>query len=337
MTGSSGPSQSPISRKVWKLGLAVVAAVGIYSIGWYIAADQLKSGIIASLENDSAVAPKVSCQEPVARGFPFRIGIFCSSMQIDDLHNGLSANFGAFRSAAQVYNPSHVIWELDGPGQIRSALGLSGSADWSILHASTRTPEGQLQAASLEIENLEASLTETVGGQTVDLVAGRGELHLRRNGDNLESALLLENLTGTARGLSVSLPPVSTSVDMILAGKAELLGKPVSLPTDLYGSSGELRRFVADLGEGRVVTLTGPISIGDSGLISGEFNLTIEKLSAWNQTLSSGLPEMKPVFDAATSILRSLASGSDNSSTRIVVRDGVVMLGFIPIGNLPPL
>ncbi|MNL51706.1 hypothetical protein D3C87_1748270 [compost metagenome] len=72
-------------------------------------------------------------------------------------------------------------------------------------------------------------------------------------------------------------------------------------------------------------------------MISGEFNLTIEKLAAWNTTLSTAVPEMQPIFNAATSILRSLAKGADTSSARIVVQNGVVMLSFIPIGTLPPL
>lgn len=337
MPNSSGSSRSPVSRKVLKLGLTVVAVVCVYSIGWHIAADQLKTRVVAAMETDGTTAPKVECREPASNGFPFRIGIFCSSVEIDDLRNGVSATFGPFRSAAQVYNPSHIVWELDGPGEIRSALGLTGMAEWSALQASTRLDEGRLQSASLEFHDLKTSLTETTAGQTADLVAGRGELHMRRNGEDLDTAWLFENLTGTVRGISATLPPIATSADVTIAGKGELLARPLNYPSDLYGSRGELRRLVADLGEGRTVTVTGPFSIGTDGLISGEFNVTIEKLAAWNQSLSSSLPQMKPAFDAATSILRSLAAGGDNSSARIVIRDGVVMLSFIPIGTLPPI
>lgn len=337
MPTSSDAPRSTTSRKFMKLGLTIVAAIAVYTIGWYIAADQLKTTILASIENETTTAPKIACAEPATHGYPFRIGVFCSGLQIDDMQNGLSATFGPFRSAAQVYNPSRIVWELDGPGQIRSALGLTGSAEWSLLHASTRTADSGLQASSLEVKDLKASLTETVSGQTFDVVASRGETHLRRNEANLEIAMLLENVTGTARGLTQALPPVSASVDLVVADRATILNGTSDYRTALYGASGELRRFVADLGEGRVITFSGPYSIGDDGLISGEFNLTIEKLSAWNTTIGTALPEMQSLANAATSILRSLAKGADTSSARIVVQNGVVMLSFIPIGTLPPL
>lgn len=337
MPTSSGSPRSTISRKIWKLGLATLAAILLYSILWYIAADRLKATVLASLENAGARAPQVGCDAPTVHGYPFRIGLFCSNLQVDDINNGVSATFGAFRSAAQVYDPTHIVWELDGPGQIRSALGLTGSAEWSALHASTNSSSGHLQATSLEIADLKASLTETVSGQTIDVLANHGEIHLRRTGQDLEAAFLTRNVTGIARDLSQSLPPASASVDLVIADKADLMDFRSDVRTGLYDSRGELRRLVLDLGEGRVITFSGPFSIGSDGLISGEFNLAIEKLSAWNTTLGEALPEMRSVFNAAASILRSLAAGADNSSARIVVQNGVVMLSFIPIGTLPPL
>ncbi|MGO7902907.1 DUF2125 domain-containing protein, partial [Rhizobium ruizarguesonis] len=64
------------------------------------------------------------CSDIEFRGYPFRIGLFCSKIYVDDNVNGVSATFGALRSAAQVYSPGNIVWERDSPAEIRTTNGL---------------------------------------------------------------------------------------------------------------------------------------------------------------------------------------------------------------------
>ncbi len=45
------------------------------------------------------------CGDIAFKGYPFRIGLFCSKVTVDDSQNGVSASFGELRSAAQSIIP----------------------------------------------------------------------------------------------------------------------------------------------------------------------------------------------------------------------------------------
>lgn len=111
------------------------------------------------------------CGDIAFKGYPFRIGLFCSKVTVDDKENGVSASFGELRSAAQVYNPGHIVWELDSPAEIRSAHGLTISAAWQNMQSSIVTKLNGIDRSSLVIDGLKAQAVSSVTGQTIDFDA----------------------------------------------------------------------------------------------------------------------------------------------------------------------
>lgn len=339
MASSTRSGQTTVTRKVVLLSVFVALAVVVYSGGWMLAATMMQKRVAELFDGRNAAGADVRCKDMDIRGYPFRIGLFCSSIAVDDRYNGISASLGAFRSAAQVYAPNHFVWELDSPAEVRSALGFSFSIQWDRLQSSVNAWFDGLSRSSLVTDGLKVDFTTIANGNTVTSRSDHGEFHLRRNGEDLDAAVLVKNTVLTpSNGAPLVLPPLSASIDMTMLGKAGLLGpRRDAATTELYGSRGEIHRFVIDFGEGRVLTVSGPLSVEDDGNLSGKLHLEVEKVEGWKDALTTAFPASAEDFENAAKVLTVLFGGKDFGSADITVHEGVVSVGIIPLGVLPPL
>lgn len=337
MAVPSTAPQSPTSRKVLLLGVLIVLFIAVYSVAWYYAAEFLRNRITGFFSGGNPAGVSAKCDNATMGGYPFRFRLNCDRLSFDDNFQGISASSGPVRAAAQVYDPGHVVWEMDGPAEIRSALGFNAVLQWGDLRSSFRAGLTGLQRSSMELTDLKAQLTSTVSSMQLQVMTPHLETHVRQNDGNLDYAALIRDTAVTFDGSAIALPPVSASLDATFVDRGGLLDPRLAHRQQLYGTKGELRRMVVDLGEGRVVTLSGPFSVGDDGLISGSIRIEIEKIRAWRDTLKTAYPDKRDTFDDVAKVLRVLTLGRDDGSAEITIQNGVAMLGFIPLGQLPPL
>lgn len=338
MAASSGSDSGPSGsgKKFWLLGGAIVLAIALYTGGWFYAASVLKTTVLKAIAPRDQAGVVGECSDIEFRGYPFRIGLFCSKIDVDDNVNGVSATFGALRSAAQVYAPGHIVWELDSPAEIRTTNGLSVSAQWTNLQSSLSTRLQGIDRSSTVIEGLKAMAVSSYTGQTISFDAARTEIHLRQNGADLDGAISVQDANTAIKDWPQIFPKMSASIDLTVAGKAGLIDG--SDPNGLNGASGELRRIVADIGDGKVMTLTGPFSFDEQGLLSGKFKLEIERLGPWGDSLKQAFPDIASTVNTATKLLKSLAGGGDKVSVDLVVERGnATVSGFISLGKIPPI
>ncbi|PWE55032.1 hypothetical protein DEM27_16400 [Metarhizobium album] len=338
MAASSRTGQANTSKKVRILGICILLVIGIYTGGWYFVADQARSRLMAALDRSQGAAISAECPDAEIRGFPFRFGLFCSGVSIDDNRRGISASFGALRSAAQVYDPFHVVFEVDEPVVVRAAPGLTFSAEWTALQSSAQLATDGVERTSLAVDGLKANLVSALAGELLNLNASHGELHLRRNGPDLDAAASLLAVSGTVEGKDRPLPPVTVDVDVTMAEKAALLQGAGKDAANLRGAKGELRALSADLGEGRTLRISGPFSFNDEGYVSGKLKLEIAGIEGWRQTLKTAFPEAAKNIDTAGNMLTALVSGGNQVSVDLTLRDGDIMIsGFIKVGEIPPI
>lgn len=92
MASSSRADTSGVTRKLVWLAMAVVVFAALYTGGWFYAASRLKDRLTEALAASQQGMHSASCSGLSVRGFPFRIGIFCDSVGIDDRPTGLSAS-----------------------------------------------------------------------------------------------------------------------------------------------------------------------------------------------------------------------------------------------------
>ncbi|MGN7294839.1 DUF2125 domain-containing protein [Rhizobium sp. SAFR-030] len=330
-------SRSGVSRKIWALAAAIILAIAVYTAGWFYAASMLKEKTLALLGQQQRSGVTAECSDADYRGYPFRIGLFCSRVAIDDRDNGLAVTLGALRSAAQVYDPNHIVWELDGPAEVRTGQGLATSSQWQALQSSLQTTGRGVERSSTTIDGLKTTIVSTQTQQNFDVSVGRTEAHMRQNGADLDAAVTLENMDILTHGMPQVLPRFTATADVTLAGKAAMLeGRDIG--TGLRNAQGEMRRLAVDLGNGQVLSLAGPFSVDDQGRISGKLKLQVEKIGAWREQLKAAMPQAASTIDTASKMLSALTGGGDSASLDLTLNRGRVLVGgFIAIGEIPPL
>lgn len=346
MTATDFAEPTTGARKIRRLGIGVLVFILLYTGLWFFAANRIESRLASYLSNGNA-GSTAECTDMGIRGFPFRIGLFCDTVRLDDTVRGASATFGALRSAAQVYRPGHAVVELDGPAEVRVSPGLSLSADWDLLHASLQATLSGLDRTSLTYDKLAGTAVlpaleeDAIPGDTHRLAfaANHGEVHLRQNGEDLDAALSIDGFDGKIDGGPSLLPPVNASADLTLVGRAALMKAGGLQPGALHDSKGEMRTLTLDLGNGMVTTASGPFSINDQGLISGEFSVTMKDIEGWRQNLVKVFTDEDgtAMINNIANMLTALADGKNEATVKLNVRDGVAFLAFFPIGVLPQL
>ncbi|RWX74399.1 DUF2125 domain-containing protein [Neorhizobium lilium] len=330
-------SRTGVSGKLWLLACLVVLFIALYTAGWFYAASLLREKTLAMLGSRASDGFAAECADADYRGYPFRIGLFCSKVSVDDRANGISASFGALRSAAQVYDPGHIVWEMDSPAELRSSRGLIVSTSWKSLQSSVVTKLKGVERAALVLQNPKTHIVSSANGQSFDINADRAEIHLRQNGPDLDAAVTLDGTDTAMEGLQQLLPRLTTSADLTLVGRAGMIDGSDPNGISLRQTKGEMREFRADLGEGRVLLLSGPFSFDDEGRMSGKLKLRVEKLAAWQESLSQAFPDLGPMLQTATSMLSALGGGA-NASLDITIKRGKILAGgLIPIGEIPPV
>ena len=112
---------APASRKIRRLGIAVVIVVALYSAGWFFVASKFEDFISTHLGGAGPV--DMDCPGLATSGFPFLIGFTCDRTEIGDRTTGNSLTAGALRAAARIYSPGSAVVELDGPANVSLSDG----------------------------------------------------------------------------------------------------------------------------------------------------------------------------------------------------------------------
>jgi len=333
---STTAASSSIRKWIW-LFVIIILVIGAYSAGWFYAANALKTNILKVLGDQKQAGVSGECADIDFRGYPLRIGIYCSSVKVDDKINGISAVFGALRSRSEVYTPGHISWDLRSPAEIRTAHGLTITSQWSHLRSNLVTKRGGVGQTSTIIEDLKATIVSAATAQTFDFNAARTEMHLVQKGADLNAVFRLQNSNTVVQGLALPLPTLSTNIEMTLFDKAGLIDGS-DTTGKLYGAKGELRKVVADIGNGRVMTLSGPFSFDEAGYLTGQFKLKIESIDDWRKSLGELFPDLASTINTAGKLLKALVAGNTTASVDLTVKRGEVSLsGFIPLGKIPPI
>lgn len=330
MTSSDAKPTNSSRRFLW-LTAFIILLFGGYTLGWFYVADRLTTQASAAIARLNSDGVRAECANLTVRGFPFRLGIFCDSLGYEDDARNVSAAAGSFRSAAQVYQPAKAIGELDGPLRVSVPGLLPLSVDWDKLRASARLASPLPERFSAEAEGL-SGMTDPRDGQAVALFsAAKTETHLRPNGADLDWALGFEKLqVDPSVAAGRTLPVMNGSGDLSLKEGVQAL---LSGQQGLRGRSVEIRSLDLSSGEGGVI-VSGPVSVAADGLVDARLTIKLRNPPAVAAVLSGVFPEAKSQIDSS---FAGLAFLGNEPTLPLVVTKGRAMLGFIPLGDIPPV
>lgn len=327
MPSNARPRSSSSRRFLW-LAIFIVVLFGGYSAGWFYLADRLETQAQAAVAALSRNGTSAECVNPEARGFPFRLGMFCDSVTFENAAQGISVSAGSFRSAGQIYDPTHLVAELDGPARIDVPPTQPLALQWENLRASIRLASPLPERLSLEGRNLNVA---TAAGEPL-ATTSTFEGHLRPNGKDLDLAGRFGGLMLDATVLKGhTLPPLAGEADLTVNNGVALVGKNIR---SLRGQSGTIRTAALSTGESTSILVSGPFSIGKDGLLDAQFKLTVRDPRGLATALSAALPEIREEIEQVSG---GLAMLGDAPSLPVKIAKGRASLGFIKLGNIPPL
>jgi hypothetical protein len=153
--------------------LGLVAAA--WSVAWMVIRDRTTEGLDAWFAAEAKNGRRWTCGDRSLAGYPFRVEVTCGSLALRQ--RDVTASLGRVHAVAQVYQPRHVIIQVDGP--LRLAQGaVTVDGGWRRLEASIRGAATRLQRASLVAE---APAFRVAGPGIADVAVSsqRFEAHLR--------------------------------------------------------------------------------------------------------------------------------------------------------------
>ena len=331
----SRPVSSPprnARRFLW-LALAIVAAITLYTAGWFYIAGRLEEQTAHAISRQAERGVETECAGARAHGYPFRIGLFCDATAWRRPGQGIAIEAGALRSAAQVYAPGHIVAEVDGPAEIDLPGVVPLSADWESLQASIRASKPLPLRASVQIRD--ARLSVRSAHAPVVATAGDVQAHMRTVQGSIDLAATLTGLdlpAGMTNG--EALPPLALSGDATIRDGALHLA---SGKRSLRGIEGTLRDLSLDIGGSAGARLTGPFSVDREGRLNGDFTVTLRNPAELAALAKRLYPGEEKTIDTALSALTALGGANGSPAIPVRVSDGVPTLGFVRLQPLPRL
>ncbi len=317
-------------RFVW-LASAIVAIIALYSGGWYYVAGLVDSEVEKALAGANRNGMRINCENRRVNGYPFRIGLNCDSVLVESAVDGLSFSAHAFRTAAQVYNPSFMIAEIDSPASLEAPGLMPLALDWDLLRSSVRLARPLPARISAETRMLRASASE--GERLKPLfVSETAEAHMQPDGDALDFAAIFNGLL-IEPGLfgSGPLPALQGGADLSVNDGVKWLS---SGSKSFRGRSGQVRRIYVSPGEGSEIDATGSFDVGEDGLLNAKLAIKVRGAKALSQTLIAAFPQSEAEI---ASFAASLEALGENAELPLRVVKGRIIYGFLELGEVPPL
>ncbi|QND50757.1 DUF2125 domain-containing protein [Phyllobacterium sp. 628] len=340
MTSSTPAKSYNAGRRIRFLAVGIVAVGALYTGGWYYLANMLETRVATNIAGFKEKGINAACENASASGYPFRLGLNCSSVAWVDQAKSVSVSAGAFRSAAQVYAPFHIVSEIDGPAKVDVPGMMPLDLNWENLKSSVRLDKPIPQRLSIEGRNVVVNQRAPDGGTATPLATMKdGQLHFRTTTPAMDVALSFSNLKFADNVVyNQPLPELTGSADIQLANGFALLGKTERDITVLRGQSGTLRKVDLALPDGSGIAISGPFSIADDGRISGDFKVTLRNPESVANTVKTVLPGQDKIISSVVQAMAFVPRDASGAPTLpVTVKNGKMSVGFISIGRLPSL
>ena len=369
------PSHRRTRRRYAAMLFLVVALAAGWSLFWKYAADRA-ADLIADWRTREAAAGRVyGCGSQTIAGYPFRIEVTCApvSAEFRNFTPPLDIKLPRILVAAQIYQPTLLISEFDGP----VAIGSPGKpaefeATWKLGQSSVRGLPAAPERVSLVFDAPELDHIAD-GKRETWLTARHLELHVRRAAPSADGEAGIE--TGL-RLEQASIPgfhpaaaePIDAVIDTVLRGVKDFAPKPWRTRfRELQAAGGRIEVTRARVSQGDILAVgAGSLSLNASGHLDGQIRVTIAGLEQFLDKIGAKeMVQTSPAIDKLAGALDRLAPGLGNAARQQIGNnlgaginalgekatldgrpavslplrfdDGAMFLGPIPIGKTPAL
>ena len=236
------------------------------------------------------------CDNPVARGFPFRLGLYCDRVAYARRRRG-SRLYGRAASARPGRSTIRCASSPNSTARPRVDTPRNGSLklDWERLRASVRWAEPLPERVSVEGGNVAASLATGAPLATRRRLRGAYAAERRRISTSPSSfeGLALDPALVDGR----TLPAFSGESDLTIKDGVEPARHRG--PKTCAASRARSARRRCPPGPKTGLTVSGPFSIGEDGLIDATLKITVRDPNGLSAMLAEAFPEKRKEIASA--------------------------------------
>jgi hypothetical protein len=361
-------------RRRWRLALllAVVVVVAAAWAGlWSYAAKRADAELAAWRNREAAAGRVVGCATQRIAGFPFRIEITCTDPTLNLQASQLTFRLKDLLAAVRIYQPTLLIGEFTGPLTVANdGRPPDMVADWSLAQTSVHGLPSEPDRVSVVLDKPSLARPASPAAQTL-ASAEHLELHARQAPRLPQDPPVLDLALDLKQALlpafaQVPEGPIDAEIAATLRGLTDLRPKPLpALLRDLQAANGRLDITHARVRQGEIIGVgQGTLSLTARGTLDGQLQLTVAGLKQLmaalgldkkvGQASQNALDRVAPGLNldrllgprgnaalaaAGVAMLGQPAELEGRRAVTLPLRfaDGVVFLGPLRAGELPPL
>lgn len=327
-------------KRTITLVIAVPVFIAAYTAGWFYIADRLEAKARADMARLDAQGVGVQCENLHMGGYPLRINVVCDSISWQRPSEGMAFRAGKFSSGSPLYAPYSLTNALTGPAFIEFP-GISPlEVNWSKFTSNTRLARPfptEIEIAARDVAvglRTEPTKTEPLSSlehMNVQIDGSTGMLKLMGRFAGLKFA---PSVIGNAKS-----PELDGVADIDISDAEGLLASDSeSVYQRLRGHSGTINQAFVSMPNGAMVSLTGPFSVNEDGLINADLKLTLVNAQSLAQAGQAVFPAQGGNIATVLFALSAMPKDENGNPTmEIAIRKGKASAGFIPLGRLPAL
>ncbi|MGQ5217506.1 DUF2125 domain-containing protein [Brucella abortus] len=336
----AGTGGKTFRKRTITLVIAVPVFIAAYTAGWFYIADRLEAKARADMARLDAQGVGVQCENMHMGGYPLRINVVCDSISWQRPSEGMAFRAGKFSSGSPLYAPYSLTNALTGPAFIEFP-GISPlEVNWSKFTSNTRLARPfptEIEIAARDVAvglRTEPTKTEPLSSlehMNVQIDGSTGMLKLMGRFAGLKFA---PSVIGNAKS-----PELDGVADIDISDAEGLLASDSeSVYQRLRGHSGTINQAFVSMPNGAMVSLTGPFSVNEDGLINADLKLTLVNAQSLAQAGQAVFPAQGGNIATVLFALSAMPKDENGNPTmEIAIRKGKASAGFIPLGRLPAL
>lgn len=345
MTSSIAPEmhccKADKSRRKRFVMFAVSALlVIIYSTFWYIMAGRVQERVSSNLQLSEQYGITAHCENLHKTGYPLRIAMACDRLTWSRPLLGINFASQLFVAGAPVYAPHWISLDITAPVTLQLPGFTLLQGNWKGMRLEADLDNRQLDNLAVAIDQLQISPAtpdseeKPVTADFIRLDADKrdGLLNVRLSFDKL---LLPFELKTSGK----TIPAMDGVVELTLDNPESLYKADYSpLLNRLRGHSGTVSKALFKLESGGQLSVSGPFSVTDEGLLNGQFTVAVGDTSAMMRTMRTLFPEYAGNLETLFFALNSMPK-NEKGEPRLVfdITGGKARMGFIRLGNIAPL
>jgi len=315
---------------LWLL-LFLAVLFGLYSAGWFYAADRIRDESRQAIADLSRKGVRSDCARLRVEGYPLRLAVLCNGIAYQDDAKGIAATTGALEASTSIFRPLVADVNLRGP--VRTlAPGLAPLwLDWDSLDVSTKLFWPLPRQVTLTANGVSGQTDPEDDEPTQLFNLSDIALDFWPEGKDILYRGSFAELDITADALQGRNVP---SLDGF--GEARLkngVAVVQSKPKSLRGQALDITNMELSSGEARI-SVSGPVSVDEAGLVDADLMIRLTNPQAVAEVLATAVPEEAKKIRQGFS---ALAMMGKQPAMPLKIVKGNAMMGFIPLGAIKPL